>query len=50
MFKSDWFEKLNDKFDLIVSNPPYIKNEDIKKLSNEVLCDPLISLDGGKME
>ena len=46
--ESDWFEKLNDKFDLIVSNPPYIKNEDIKKLSNEVLCDPLISLDGGK--
>ncbi len=25
LIQSNWFEKLDDKFDLIVSNPPYIK-------------------------
>ncbi len=29
-------EKIEDKFDLIVSNPPYIKTDDIKLLSSEV--------------
>jgi release factor glutamine methyltransferase len=33
--------------DFIVSNPPYIKSSDIKKLSLETLHDPLLSLDGG---
>ena len=33
--------------DFIVSNPPYIKSSDIKKLSFETLHDPLLSLDGG---
>lgn len=36
------------KFELIVSNPPYIKSNNINLLSDEVkLFDPLISLDGG---
>lgn len=35
-------------YDVIVSNPPYIKTEDIKNLQKEVKdFDPLISLDGG---
>ncbi len=35
--KSDVFDVLqNEKFDLIVSNPPYISSEDIKKLQAEV--------------
>ena len=45
----DWlscFENLN--FDIIISNPPYIKTSEIKNLNKNVKDhDPLISLDGG---
>ena len=47
LIQSDWFKSLDDKFDLIVSNPPYVKKDDLAKLSKEVLYDPLISLEGG---
>lgn len=33
--------------DVIVSNPPYIKSDDMKTLSAEVLHEPAIALDGG---
>lgn len=46
--KSDLFEDVKGKFDMIVSNPPYIKSADIKTLSQEVKkYDPILALDGG---
>jgi len=47
--KSNLFDKIKDRFDVIVSNPPYIKTSDIPKLEDEVKnFDPIISLDGGE--
>jgi len=46
--KSNLFEKINKtKFDIIVSNPPYIKRDDINYLSQEVKKEPELALDGG---
>ena len=46
--KSDMFDNLNKKYDIIVSNPPYIETDVIKQLPKEVQNEPLIALDGGK--
>lgn len=35
------------RFDLVVSNPPYIKSEEISCLQKEVRCEPHEALDGG---
>lgn len=45
--ESDLFSNIEGKFDIIVSNPPYISSEDIEDLSVEVRdYEPLIALDG----
>lgn len=46
--KSNLFNKIDKmKFDIIVSNPPYIKKDVIKCLSKEVQKEPELALDGG---
>lgn len=46
--RSVWFEAISDRFDMILSNPPYIRSGVIEELSPEVrLFDPMAALDGG---
>ncbi len=43
-----WFSPLEEKFDFVVSNPPYIASHTVKQLDREVRDhDPWIALDGG---
>lgn len=45
--QSNLFEKVDGKFDIVVSNPPYIKTEVIKTLMPEVRnFEPMMALDG----
>lgn len=47
--KSNWFEQIKGQFDLIVSNPPYISEDEIPHLDREVrLYDPLTALSPGR--
>lgn len=46
--RSNWFERIDGLYDLIVSNPPYIRSGEIADLEPEVRdFDPLGALDGG---
>ncbi|ASY57911.1 peptide chain release factor N(5)-glutamine methyltransferase [Sinorhizobium sp. CCBAU 05631] len=46
--RSDWFEAVEGRFDVIVSNPPYIRSTVIDELEPEVRNhDPAAALDGG---
>ncbi len=48
LFKSDIDKFAKGKYDLIVSNPPYIKSCDLKYLESDVInFEPKLALDGG---
>lgn len=47
--RGDLFEGVQDEFDIIVSNPPYIRSADCKDLMVDVRdYEPLLALDGGQ--
>ena len=48
LYKSDVDKFALGKYDLVVSNPPYIKKSDLKYLESDVLkFEPKLALDGG---
>lgn len=46
--ESNLFENVFEKYDAIVSNPPYIKTSDLENLQIEVKNEPRKALDGGE--
>ncbi len=47
-FESDLFEKVPGTFDVIVTNPPYLTQDDMEHLQAEVAFEPRLALFGGK--
>ncbi|MEO0484522.1 MAG: peptide chain release factor N(5)-glutamine methyltransferase [Pseudomonadota bacterium] len=46
--RATWFEGVEGRFDLIISNPPYIPDDDHKRLGREIRHEPRVALtDGG---
>ncbi|MGC1864261.1 MAG: peptide chain release factor N(5)-glutamine methyltransferase, partial [Methylocystis sp.] len=48
VLRGRWAEAISGRFDVVVSNPPYVKSADIATLAPEVMLhDPALALDGG---
>ncbi len=45
--RSDWFSAISGEFDLIVSNPPYVRTEYLERAPRELHYEPRAALDGG---
>ncbi|QCI18730.1 peptide chain release factor N(5)-glutamine methyltransferase [Buchnera aphidicola] len=43
-FYSDWFSKINKKFHIIVSNPPYVSLKEMKILKKNFIFEPIQAL------
>lgn len=48
LIQSDLFQSITDTFDIIVTNPPYVKTNELIHLSAEVKQEPKKALDGGE--
>ncbi len=48
LINSNMFDGISDSYDLIISNPPYISEEDMAKLPIDVTKEPRLALYGGK--
>ena len=44
---SNWYDDINESFDCIVSNPPYVATNDKHLQNGDLLSEPPIALDGG---
>lgn len=49
LIKSNLFEKINDKYDLIISNPPYVAEQEYKNLPKEYSHEPQIALKAAQL-
>jgi ribosomal protein L3 glutamine methyltransferase len=47
LIRSDLFRKLNQRYDLIISNPPYVSTPAMRKLPPEYRYEPGLALGGG---
>lgn len=48
LIQSDWFQRVEGRFDAILSNPPYVPSGQLQALPREVReHDPPLALDGG---
>jgi len=47
LVRSNMFDNIDEKFDVIVSNPPYVRTADIDGLAPQVTAQPRLALDGG---
>lgn len=46
--QSNWFSDIKNTFDIIVSNPPYIRSGDGLLHSGDIVHEPVLALDGGE--
>jgi ribosomal protein L3 glutamine methyltransferase len=48
LIRSDLFERIEGRYDLIISNPPYVSTPSMRKLPAEFRYEPGIALAGGR--